>query len=53
MYNKAIVAVIMSVIALIEEFYGKQLGISEEWVLTTIAILTPVLVWLVPNRNLF
>lgn len=49
-YNKAWVAAIMAALTLIELSWGIHFGISEEWVVSTLAILTPILVWLVPNR---
>lgn len=48
--NKALVAAIMSVITLAELYFGFRSGITEEWLLALIAILTPIIVWLVPNR---
>lgn len=51
MHNKAIAAAVMSLLALMEEFIGRNFGINEEWVITTIAILTPIIVWLIPNRQ--
>jgi hypothetical protein len=51
--DKAIVAAIMSILALIEIAFGFNVGhdLTEEWLLGLIAILTPILVWLVPNRT--
>ena len=50
--QKAIVAVIMAVLLLIETWFGwKSEYISEEWILSILAILTPFLVWLIPNKS--
>ena len=49
-YNKAWVALIMAIIIVVEDVTGWGSGITEEWVIATLAILTPILVWLVPNR---
>lgn len=49
-YNKAWVAFIMSVLTILEVTWGIHFGISEEWMVATLAIITPILVWLVPNR---
>lgn len=48
-YSKAIAAAVVAVLALIEIFFGWDLGIGEEWVLSILAVLTPILVWAVPN----
>ena len=49
--NKAIVAAIMSVLAVIDQIFGISFpGISEAWVTSLIVLLTPFLVWLIPNR---
>lgn len=49
-FNKALVALIMSALIVVELILGIQIpGISEDWIIATIAILTPILVWLVPN----
>jgi uncharacterized protein (DUF486 family) len=50
-YDKAIVAIVMAALWLINEFWG--LGwyghVSEESVSIVLAALTPILVWAVPN----
>jgi hypothetical protein len=51
-YAKAVVAVVMGLLLLIEAWTGwKSDVISEEWLLTIIAVLTPILVYFVPNRR--
>lgn len=51
MYNKAWVALIMALLMIVEEYVGWSFGLSEEAVVGIIAALTPVLVWLIPNRE--
>lgn len=46
---KAIVALIISAVELVELWSGSQLGVTEEWVETTLMVLLPILVWLIPN----
>lgn len=48
--NKAIAAAIMSLLTLLELYFGFKSGITEEWLLALIAILTPIIVWIIPNR---
>lgn len=48
--DKAFAALIMAAIFLINNFTGWHLGISEDTVNALAAVLTPLLVWLVPNR---
>lgn len=50
-YSKAIVAAVMALLLIIEAWTGwKSEMIDEAWVLTILGVLTPILVWLVPNR---
>lgn len=53
-YSKAWTALTMSVLAIISLYLGWESGLSEETVTAMItgiiALLTPLLVWLVPNR---
>lgn len=49
--NKAVVALVMAVLVVIDQAWGISLGpVSEEWVTVILAILTPIIVYLVPNR---
>jgi hypothetical protein len=49
-FNKAIVALAMAVLVIIDQLWGIDLGaVSEETVTIVLAVLTPILVWLVPN----
>ena len=48
--DKALVAVIMGVLYLLNTFLGIDLGVSENTINAIIAGVTPLLVWLVPNK---
>jgi ABC-type transporter Mla subunit MlaD len=48
-YNKAIIAFVMSALIIIEAWTGYNPGITESSLVTILAILTPILVWLFPN----
>ena len=48
--DKAIVAVVMAALYLLNTFTGLDIGLSEETVTGIIAAVTPLLVWLVPNK---
>jgi len=48
-YSKAIVSIIMGALVIVEQWFGRELGISEEWVTTALAVIWPILVWLIPN----
>lgn len=54
-YAKSWTAVIMSILAIITLYLGWESGLTEETVTAMvtglIVILTPLLVWLVPNRT--
>ena len=49
--DKALVALIMSALYLVNEFTGINIGIPAETVATIVPVLTPLLVWLVPNKG--
>jgi len=49
--DKALVALIMSVIWLINFFFGYNLSwLSQDTIATVVGLLTPILVWAVPNK---
>tara|TARA_R110000868_G_scaffold8081_2_gene41801 strand:- start:28678 stop:28854 length:177 start_codon:yes stop_codon:yes gene_type:complete len=49
--DKALVALIMSIIFLLNFFFGVNLGIvSQDTVATIVGLLTPILVWAIPNK---
>lgn len=49
--DKAIAALVMATIFLVNNFTGWQLGLDEETVNAIAGVLTPIVVWLVPNRT--
>lgn len=51
-YNKAWIALVIAILGVLENVFGLSwIGISEEWVNTLFFVLTPILVYLVPNRG--
>ena len=49
-FNKAVIAAAMSLLVIIDQLWGISIGwLSEEYVTMLLAILAPILVWLVPN----
>lgn len=49
-FDKAIVALVMAVLVIVEQAWGITIaGLSEEAVTVILAVLTPVLVWAIPN----
>lgn len=48
-FNKAIVALVMSALIIIETLTGINIGLTEGTLVTILSVLTPVLVWLIPN----
>jgi hypothetical protein len=49
-FDKAIVAAVGAVIFVANKFLGVDLGFSAESVQTLITAMTPILVYLVPNK---
>lgn len=50
-YSKALVALIMAILMILEEWFGISFpGLSEQWVITLLALITPILVWVTPNK---
>ena len=50
--DKALIAVIMGAVFLINEFVGVNLGfVTEEVVTTVVGLVGPLLVYFVPNRD--
>lgn len=49
--DKAIVALIMAVIFLLNHYFAANIGISPEQVQVWVAVLTPILVYLIPNKQ--
>jgi hypothetical protein len=50
-FNKAWVSLIMSALILIEAWTEWSIpeGINEQWIITVLTLLTPIIVWAVPN----
>jgi hypothetical protein len=48
--DKALAALIMAALYLLNTFAGIDLGLSPDTINTIIAAITPFLVWLVPNK---
>lgn len=50
-YSKAIVAAIMAALVVIDQIWSINLGgvFTEEVITIILAVLSPILVWLVPN----
>ena len=49
--DKALVALIMSALFLLNFFFGLNLGfLTQETVATVVGLLTPILVWAIPNK---
>jgi hypothetical protein len=50
--DKALVALVMGLLFIVQQFAGINLSwISQETVTTVIGLLTPVLVWAIPNKT--
>ncbi len=49
--DKALAAIVMAGLFMLNEFAGIDLGISEETVAAVIAAATPILVYLIPNKR--
>lgn len=49
--DKAIAAAIMAIVSVIALAGGLTDVLTEEWVAGIVAVLTPIIVWLVPNRK--
>jgi hypothetical protein len=50
-YNKAIVAAVMAAIGIANTFFNAGLVIEPETVNTVVALLTPLLVYIIPNKD--
>lgn len=51
-FDKAIVALVMALLVIIEQAWGLTIaGLSEEAVTIILAILSPILVWAIPNKS--
>ena len=50
-HDKAIIAVIMAVVGLLNSFGITHFNLSESTVTELVMVLSPALVWLVPNKD--
>lgn len=50
-YNKAWVALLVAALIIIEDWTGWKSGITEEWIITILAVISPIVVWLIPNKT--
>lgn len=50
-FDKALVALVMALVYIANNFLGFDFILSEETVNTIVSLITPVLVWLVPNKK--
>lgn len=50
-HAKAIVALVMAILGILDQWFGISLGIGETQVTMIIFLLTPILVWAIPNRG--
>ena len=49
--DKALVALVMALVFLANEWLGLTLNVSPERIEMIIALITPAMVWLIPNRS--
>ena len=49
--DKALVALIMGILYIVNSIWGINIGVSEQTITTIIGILTPIIVYLVPNKH--
>lgn len=49
--DKALVAMVMGILFIVQTYFGMNTSwISQETVATIIGLITPVLVWAIPNK---
>lgn len=49
--DKALTALVMALLFLLNSFFGISIGLDPDLINGIITALTPVLVWLVPNKK--
>ncbi len=49
--DKALVALVMGLLFILQNQFGITLGFTEAQVTSVIGILTPILVYLIPNKT--
>lgn len=50
--DKAIVALVMALVYIFNNLFGVNIGLDPAVVNNIVVALTPILVWLIPNRKL-
>ena len=51
-YNKTIVSVIMGILLILQRVFGWHVAwLTEDYITMLIAVVWPILVWLVPNAE--
>lgn len=50
-FDKALVAIVMGFLYILNSFGGIDLGFTEEQVAAVIGVLTPIIVYLWPNKQ--
>lgn len=48
--DKALIALIMGILYIMNSVFGVSFGLTEQTVASIVGVLTPILVWLVPNK---
>ena len=51
-FDKALIAVVMGGLYILNSVFGVTLGFTEAQIGAVIGVLTPVLVWLFPNKKI-
>ena len=49
--DKFLVAALGAIIFALTNWFGVDLNVDQDWVNSLTAVLTPVLVWMVPNKE--
>lgn len=49
-FDKALVALVMGAFYIMNNTFGISFGMDEQTLSAVIAALTPILVWLIPNK---
>lgn len=50
-YNKFIIAIVGAVATMIFDRYGMAWGLPADWPQTVTAVVTPILVYVIPNQE--
>lgn len=49
--DKALIALVMAALYFVQKFTGMTFGIGEDAIASIIAVITPLLVYLIPNKS--